>query len=88
MSSIRREVPPGETPAEACDHCGQPFATEMRLVLHNGHQHYQLLDETEQNAFDTAREDEKGDLRLLQLKAIIGLVFLYFGFLFMYAIFA
>lgn len=88
MSSIRTGVPPGETPARICDHCGQPFATETRFVLHKGLQHYQLLDETEQDAFETARADEKGDLRLLQLKAIVGLVFLYFGFIFMYAIFA
>ena len=88
MSQIRTIVPRSETPAGACEYCSQPFPTNERLVLHKGVEHHQQLDDSEREAFEAALTDEEDELRSLRLKALGMLVCLYFGFLFMYAIFA
>lgn len=88
MSSINTEVPSEDTLTEVCDYCEQPFATAERLVLHKGLEHSRMLTELEQEAFLTVRADEEDDLRLLRLKALGMLVVVYFGFLFLYVIFA
>lgn len=88
MPSVNTEVPPKETPVGVCDHCGQPFATTERLVLHKGLEHFQALTEQEQDAFIAARSEEADDLRMLRFKALGMLIIVYFGFLFLYAIVA
>ena len=88
MTSIRTEVPPEETPARVCEYCEQPFRTTERLVLHKGLEHPHVLAEPEREAFFAARADEEDDLRMLRVKALGMLVLIYFGFLFLYAIFA
>ena len=88
MSQIRTTIPGSETPAGACEYCGQPFPTSERLVLHKGVEHYQQLDDSEREAFEAAYTSEEDDLRALRLRALGVLVLLYFGFLFLYAIFA
>jgi hypothetical protein len=57
-------------------------------VLHKGLEHHQRLDDSEQEAFEAAFADEEDELRFLRLKALGMLVIVYFGFLFLYAIFA
>lgn len=88
MSEIQTTVPRNETPEDRCEYCGNPFPTSDRLVLHKGLKHPQLLDDEEEEAFLAARSDEEDELRTLRLKALGALVLLYFGFLFLYAIFA
>ena len=88
MSHIRTTIPGGETPAGACEYCGQPFPTSERLVLHKGLEHHQQLDDSEQEAFVSEFTDEEDDLRALRLRALAVLVLVYFGFLFIYAIIA
>lgn len=88
MSQIRTTIPEREIPAGTCEYCGHPFPTNERLVLHKGLEHRQQLNEEEQAAFETALSGEKDDLRSLRLRALGILVILYFGFLFLYAIFA
>ena len=81
-------IPRSGSPAGRCDYCGHPFPTTDRLVLHKGLEHPQRLDDDEEDAFLSARADEEDELRTLRLKALGALVLLYFGLLFMYAIFA
>ncbi|MXR43100.1 DNA-binding protein [Halobaculum sp. WSA2] len=77
-----------ESPTVRCDYCRHPFPTTDRLVLHKGIEHPQQLNDSEEKAFFSAQADEEDELRTLRLKALGGLVLLYFGLLFMYAIFA
>ncbi|MDT3436842.1 DNA-binding protein [Haloarcula sp. 1CSR25-25] len=88
MSQIRTTIPMEETPAGTCEHCGHPFPTSERLVLHKGIEHPSQLDDSEQEAFESAVTEEEADLRTLRLKALAVLVLLYFGLLILYAIFA
>ena len=88
MSYEGTAVPRRDSPAGRCDYCGHPFPTTDRLVLHKGLEHPQELDDDEEDAFLSARADEEDELRTLRLKALGALVLLYFGLLFMYAIFA
>ena len=88
MALLRTSVPTGETPAGACEYCGQPFPTDERLTLHKGLEHYQRLDDAERESFESAFADEKDDLHSLRLRALAMLVGLYFGFLLLYAFFA
>lgn len=88
MPETKPPRPHGDEPAKICEYCEQPFTTTDRLVLHKGLEHFQALTESEQESFMAARADEKDDLRTLQLKALGMLVLVYFGFLFLYAIFA
>jgi hypothetical protein len=88
MSYEGTAVPRRDSPAGECDYCGHPFPTTDRLVLHKGLEHPQQLDDDEEDAFLSARADEEDELRTLRLKALGALVLLYFGLLFMYAIFA
>ncbi|MFC4356696.1 C2H2-type zinc finger protein [Halobium salinum] len=81
------DVPSDATP-HVCEHCGQPFPEERHLVLHRGLEHYGRLDEAEREAFAEAYESEGAEIRRFRLLALGALVLLYFGFLFMYAVFA
>lgn len=77
-----------DAPAELCEYCEQPFTTTDRLALHKGLEHFQSLTESEKETFMAAQAAEENGLRMLRLKALSMLVFVYFGFLFLYAIFA
>nr|WP_233340804.1 DNA-binding protein [Haloprofundus sp. MHR1] len=88
MSYEGTTIPRSDAPAGKCDYCGHPFPTTDRLVLHKGLEHPQQLDDDEEDAFLSAREDEEDELRTLRLKALGALVLLYFGFLMLYAIVA
>lgn len=88
MSKTMPQRRQGDASAGVCEYCEQPFTTTDRLVLHKGLRHFQSLTEAEQEAFMAARADEEDDLRTLRLKALGMLIIVYFGFLFLYAIFA
>ena len=88
MSYEGTTIPRSDSPADRCGYCGRPFLTTDRLILHKGLEHPQQLDDREEDAFLSVRADEEDELRTLRLKALGALVLLYFGLLFMYAIFA
>lgn len=88
MPQLQTTVPGDESPAGTCTYCGQPFPISERLVLHKGVAHYDQLDDSEQEAFRSVYTNENDELRTLRLRALGFLVLLYFGFLFLYAIFA
>ncbi|MWG33278.1 C2H2-type zinc finger protein [Halomarina oriensis] len=69
-----------------CAHCGRPFAREAYLALHYGVDHDEPLDAERRAAFETAREEEEAALRQFRLKALLALVFTYFGFLMLWAV--
>lgn len=84
--SVETAVPPGAT-AHACERCGRPFAHESYLALHRGLAHGAALTDEERAAYAAALDDERDDLRRFRIVALGGLVLLYFGFLFAYALF-
>ena len=88
MSLERRRDRLEETDENAavCDHCGRRFSRQSHLALHRGLDHPESMDEREREAFETAHAEETEELRLFRLKAILVLVFVYFGFLMLYAL--
>ncbi|WP_338728174.1 C2H2-type zinc finger protein [Haladaptatus sp. DJG-WS-42] len=72
----------------SCPYCDQRFAREQWQALHLGLDHSDVLSEKEREAVAVAREEEVADLKTFRLKALAALVFLYFGFLFAYSLFA
>lgn len=81
------DVPPGEEP-HRCGRCGAPFKHEDLLALHRGLDHWDALTEPEREAYHAALDDENDAIRRFRIIALGGLVLLYFGFLFAYAVFA
>ncbi|RXK52049.1 C2H2-type zinc finger protein [Halorientalis pallida] len=79
---------PSDADPVVCDHCGAPFAEAELLALHRGIDHADALDASERDAFEDAYESEEERLRLFRLKALGALVFLYFGLLITYSVFA
>lgn len=88
MGQLETTVPGNGAPPNECDYCDRPFPTSDRLDLHRGIEHFGRLDESERETFEAARAEERDDLSRFRLKALGVLVLLYFGFLFLYAIFA
>lgn len=86
-NDVETDVPDG-VEAFTCGHCGRPFATEVARSLHLGLAHGASLTDDERDAYERAREDEEADLHRFRIIALGGLVALYFGFLFTYAVFA
>jgi hypothetical protein len=78
------EVPPGESPVE-CPHCGRPLESERLLVLHEGIDHWQRLDDDRREEFRDTYRHENDDLRTFRLKILGLLVVVYFAFLFVYS---
>lgn len=78
---------PGDAdgPPFDCAYCARQFHRESYLALHHGQEHVDELTPAEHAAYETAREDEEEDLRLFRLQALAALVFIYFGFLLVYA---
>ncbi|NEU56650.1 C2H2-type zinc finger protein [Halorussus sp. MSC15.2] len=79
------EVPPGESPAE-CPYCGRPLESEELLVLHEGIDHWDRLDDDRREAFRETYQRENDDLRTFRLKLLGLLVLVYFVFLFVYSV--
>ncbi|WP_240452031.1 DUF7410 domain-containing protein [Halostella salina] len=77
---------PADEQTEDCPYCGRPFAYEEYRTLHVGLDHPEACTEAEVEAFQAAYREESEDLRLFRLKAIGGIVLLYFGFLFTYSL--
>ncbi|SDY01534.1 DNA-binding protein [Halobellus clavatus] len=84
--SIRRTD--GGQPTFDCDVCGRRFHTEDLLVLHRGVRHPGDIDASEQEAYREAYAAEERAIRSFRLRAVGILVLLYFGFLFLYVIYA
>lgn len=74
--------------ARRCPYCDRAFATDDRLRLHKGIDHADDLDDEERAAYERAATAEAATLRRLKLAALLVLVGVYFGFLFVYAIVA
>jgi hypothetical protein len=80
--------PAPDASAPTCAHCGDAFPTERLLALHRGRAHEAELGPTERTACEEAIEAESAALRLFRLKALGGVVLLYFGLLVTYALVA
>jgi len=68
-----------------CPYCTDAFARARHRALHLGQVHGAVLSDEEREAYETAEEAEREDLRLFRLKALAALVLVYFGFLILYA---
>jgi len=77
-------VPPGESPVE-CPYCGRPLESERLLVLHEGLDHWERIDEERRETFRETYTGEREDLRTFRLKMLALLVVVYFAFLFVYS---
>jgi predicted nucleic acid-binding Zn ribbon protein len=77
-----------ESTSHRCRVCGRSFPTERLLVLHRGVRHPGELADEELAAYREAYADEQSRLRSFRLRALGVLVLLYFGFLFLFALFA
>ena len=76
-SAYETRVPADESPVE-CPYCDRPLETEELLVLHEGIEHWERLD-------DETYQRENEDLRTFRLKMLGLLVVVYFAFLFIYS---
>jgi hypothetical protein len=70
-------VPPGETPAARCRHCGRPFPDEEAWALHVGEVHPDALDDAERDAYETADAAERDELFVYHMKVVVALGLLY-----------
>lgn len=77
---------PADESAAACPYCDRPLETEELLILHEGLDHWERLDEERREAFRETYESETEDLRTFRLKMLALLVVLYFAFLFVYSV--
>jgi hypothetical protein len=84
---VETSVPDG-APVARCSYCGRPFVTDRYLALHRGLAHATALTADERDAYESALGDETADIRRFRIIALGGLVALYFGLLFAYAVFA
>ncbi len=69
-----------------CEYCGRPFPDDDLLALHRGTRHFEQLPDDQQAAYEAAYADEQESVRLFRLKALGGLILVYFGFLMVYAV--
>jgi hypothetical protein len=72
-------------PPYDCPYCDRRFHRGSYLALHRGQDHPDALTDAERTAFEDAHETEEEELRLFRLQALAALVFIYFGFLLVYA---
>jgi hypothetical protein len=75
----------GEGPPYGCPYCDREFFRESYRALHLGQAHPGSLTDAERADYEAASEAESEELRLFRLKALAALVFIYFGFLLVYA---
>ena len=71
-----------------CPYCDRPFSTERICALHKGQEHPSELSDDERQVVRNVSDRETAELRRFRLKAVLGLVLLYFMFLFAYAVFS
>ena len=71
------DVPPGETPAAECRHCGRQFDTERALDLHVGKCHEEAATDAEIDAYETATETERDELFFYHVKIVVALGVVY-----------
>lgn len=83
MSAIETRVPDDDSPTR-CPHCGRPFRTDDRRDLHVGERHPEECTDTEQSAYETAREAESEELFVYHLKVVAAIVLLFFAFTYSY----
>jgi len=77
-----------DSPGYRCEDCGRSFYTEDLLVLHRGVRHPDALDASGREAYREVYAAEEREIRSFRLRALAVLVVLYFGFLFLYVIYA
>ena len=80
-------VPDGEDPRR-CPYCGFELPADDQYRLHLGLNHYDKLNDVDQQAFRDAYQQEEAELTRFRIIALGGLVVLYFGFLLIYALLA
>lgn len=78
---------PGDASPSVCTRCGRPFPDERPLALHRVYDHPDAVTDAEREAAEAAYDAETDELRRFRLLALGGVVLLYFGFLFAYAVF-
>ena len=71
-----------------CRVCHQSFPQQHLLILHRGVRHWSDLTEEERSQYRREYEHEEQQIRSFRIRALGVLVVLYFGFLFLYAIYA
>ncbi|ERG95067.1 hypothetical protein [Haloquadratum walsbyi] len=71
-----------------CDVCGRHFYTADNHILHRGIRHPAVMTKDEQNAYREAYSTEEAAIRSFRIRALGVLVVLYFGFLFLYVLYA
>ncbi|MES3516671.1 MAG: C2H2-type zinc finger protein [Natronomonas sp.] len=83
----RSQTPPPDAPDDpaVCEHCGEKFVDDQLLALHRGLEHTDALSAAEIDAYRDARSQERDAVRLFRLKALAGLLLIYFGFIYVYA---
>jgi len=74
-----------EESSRSCRVCGRTFPEPRLLALHRGVRHPDTLTDAELSAYREAYREEESALQSFRLRALGGLVLLYFGFLFLYA---
>ena len=62
-----------ESPAATCSYCERPFDTERSHALHLGEEHADQLTDAEQEAHQTAIEDERAELWWYHMKVVVAL---------------
>jgi hypothetical protein len=75
-------------PEHVCDVCGRAFHTDDLLVLHRGVRHPDVLAAAEREAYREVYAAEERALRSFRIRALGGIVLLYFGLLFLYVFYA
>ena len=71
-----------------CDICGRRFYAADHDILHRGVRHPETMTKDEQDAYREAYRAEAAAIRSFRIRALGVLVVLYFGFLFLYVIYA
>lgn len=87
-SSITHSTVDTSDPPYLCKTCNRRFKTQALLIHHCGVRHPDTLDEGEKEQLSELYQEEEAQLRRFRIIALGGIVLLYFGFFFMYAIFA
>lgn len=77
---------PADVDAAVCGECGRPFPDADLLALHRGLDHAGSIEGADRETVERARAAESRRLRLFRLRALVGLVVLYFGLLMVYAV--
>jgi hypothetical protein len=74
---VETTVRDGEEAAAVCQHCGRPFGDAQARDLHVGEVHPEQLSESEQAAYEAAREAEADTLFYFHLRVVAALAVLY-----------